>query len=383
MRKTGAYMIFTVITVCLNGEETIERTIKSVLNQQGVEVEYVIIDGGSTDNTVKIIKKYESKIAYWCSEPDGGIYEAMNKGISVARGDVISFINSDDWYAEGALACVQQKMLEDEYDLVCGKVAHVKNGVVVEISTKSKDETELYYKMFYQHQGIFAKRSVFSKFGNFDVQYRICADYDWLLRVYNKGVRIGYVDTLVSYFSRGGVSSGFKLLEEKKAVCLKHLPTIWHDKYYHEIVERYNKGVLKHKFHYVLIRIQSDQHLAKAIEEALPIEDKCSLFGTGAIARQCCELLSRTSIKIEHIYDNDRNKQGKEFWGTVVEDPDYIKQDEIVIIGTTIYEDEIKKQLIDRSIMNNIEFSGIMEIVVSCAETIKGSPIDLEEIENV
>lgn len=194
-------MKFSVITVCLNSEKTIEKTIESVLNQQGIELEYIIIDGCSTDQTVEIIKRYESRISYWCSEPDGGIYEAMNKGIAAATGDVISFINSNDWYADDALRSVQGKMLEGDFDLVCGKVARVRDGVAEGTSTRPKEETDLYYKMFCPHPGIFARRTVFSRFGAFDPQYRICADYDWLLRVYNKGVHIVYIDAITLFLA--------------------------------------------------------------------------------------------------------------------------------------------------------------------------------------
>lgn len=376
-------MKFSVITVCLNSADTIEKTIESVLSQQGVEIEYIIIDGGSTDNTVEIIKKYESRIAYWCSESDGGIYEAMNKGISVATGDMVSFINSSDWYADGALACIQQKMKEGEFDLVCGKVARVKNGVVFRIDSKPEDETEIYYKMYYQHQGIFARRSIFSEFGNFDLQYRICADYDWLLRVYNKGVSIAYVDVLVSYFSIGGVSAGIDLLPEKKAICLKHLPQILHDKYYDKIIEMYENDILPYKYHYALEYLQHDRYLAKKIKEALSISNICSLFCTGKMAGECCELLERLDIAVKHIYDNDQKKQGKEFLGRVIESPARIRPDETIVIGTTLYADEIKEQLEKYEILKVIKFRDIMRIVVSHIEEIRGRAIDLEELKNV
>lgn len=375
-------MIFSVITVCLNSEETIEKTIKSVLNQQGVDIEYIIVDGGSTDKTVEIIKKYESKIAYWCSEPDGGIYEAMNKGISIATGDVISFINSNDWYADDALSCVQHKMSESNFELVCGKVARVKNGMIVSTSIKPKEETDIYYMMTYLHPGIFACRTVFLEYGGFDLQYRINADYDWLLRVYSKGVRIAYIDTLVAYFSLGGVSYGHRALIERKAVSLKHLPLAWYNKYYPKIEEVYDKGMLSFKYRYVLSCIQNDQNLAKRIKRALPIDDKCSLFGTGIIARECHKLLQSLGVEVEHIYDNDQTKQGIEFWGIAVESPDNILPNENVVIGTTLYADIIKKQLAVQHVMKNIEFNEMKKIVVLCAEAIKGSPIDLEENEN-
>ena len=237
--------------------------------------------------------------------------------------------------------------------------------------------------MLYPHPGIFTRRDVFSKFGVFDLQYRICADYDWLLRVYYNGVRIAFIDILISYFSLGGVSSGPASLVERKAVSLKNLPPAWYDKYYHKIEEEYDKGVLWYKYHYILAHIHDNHCLAKMIKETLPIGDRCSLFGSGMIAAECYELTVALDIKIEHIYDNNQNKQGKDFRGILVETPDRIRPDEAVIIGSTLYADEMKKQLVDRQVMKNIGFSDIMKIVVSCAEKIKGKPIDLEGIENV
>lgn len=88
----------SIVTVSYNAAKTIEQTIKSVINQTYSNIEYIVIDGGSTDGTVDIIRKYEDRIAYWVSEPDGGIFDAMNKGIKVATGEVVGIINSDDWY---------------------------------------------------------------------------------------------------------------------------------------------------------------------------------------------------------------------------------------------------------------------------------------------
>lgn len=365
-------MKFSVVTVCLNSADTIEKTIESVLGQQGVEIEYIIIDGGSTDGTVEIIKRYGDRIACWCSEPDGGIYEAMNKGISAATGDMISFINSSDWYADGALASVQQKMREEAYDLVCGKVARVKDGVTVAIDARPKDEADIYYRMYYQHQGIFARRSVFSEYGKFDLQYRICADYDWLLRVYNRGVRIGYVDRILSYFTLGGVSSGIRLLSEKKAVCLKHLPLAWHEKYHDKIIEQYENGMLSYRYHSVSAHVGRDPLLAKRIKESLPMGDKCSLFGAGRMAGECHELLRQLGITVEHIYDNSIEKQGLTYLGVVIEPSGHIKPDETVVIGTTVYAEEVINQLKSCQVLKYITFRDIMRIVVESADDGEG-----------
>ena len=96
----------SIITVVLNGEKTLERTIKSVINQSYKNFEHIVIDGGSTDGTIKILKKYSKKISYWKSEKDKGIYDAMNKGIKKSKGNIIGILNSDDYYLKNALKIV-------------------------------------------------------------------------------------------------------------------------------------------------------------------------------------------------------------------------------------------------------------------------------------
>ncbi len=364
-------MKFSVITVCLNSEETIEKAIKSVINQQGIETEYIIIDGGSNDNTVGIIRKYAHMLAYWHSEPDGGIYDAMNKGISVATGDIISFLNSNDWYAEGALASVSQKMTEGDFDLVCGRVAHIQNGVVVGTSFKPQDERELYYRMFYEHPGIFSKKSVFTQFGGFDLQYKICADYDWLLRVYNAGVHIAYLDALLTYFSLGGASSGLQAAEEKKEICLKHLPDIFYEKYHDRIIETYNRAMLWHKYQNALADIQSNRMLREQIKAELFALDRCTLFGTGFIARACCKLFEMIGIEILRVCDNDEKKQGGKFLEFIVESPKCIQPEERIVIGSTLYAKNIRNQLESLNIPKILDFTDIMQRVISRVEEIK------------
>lgn len=112
-------MKITVITVCFNSVVTIEKAIKSVINQDYLDKEYIIVDGGSTDGTLDIIRKYEKYITRWISEPDNGIFDAMNKGIEMASGDVIAFLNSDDWYMDSALSMVHEAFRENDCDCVC------------------------------------------------------------------------------------------------------------------------------------------------------------------------------------------------------------------------------------------------------------------------
>ncbi len=121
--------LMSIITVVFNGEKFLEQTIQSVINQTYKNIEYIIIDGGSTDGTLDIIKKYKDKIDYWASEKDEGIYDAMNKGIKVAKGKYLAFINADDWYEDNALNHVFSAYSQNQnIDFFYGNLNFIKDG---------------------------------------------------------------------------------------------------------------------------------------------------------------------------------------------------------------------------------------------------------------
>jgi len=124
-------MKISIITVCLNSEKTIEQTIQSVIEQKDEDLEYIIVDGRSVDKTLHIINKYKNNISLIISESDNGIYDAMNKGISLATGDVIGIINSDDWYEQGTFEGIRNCFLRSDADVVYGKMNLVdENGSI-------------------------------------------------------------------------------------------------------------------------------------------------------------------------------------------------------------------------------------------------------------
>ena len=125
--------LISVITVSYNAVTTIEQTILSVINQTYSNIEYIIIDGGSTDGTVDIIRKYADRIAYWVSEPDKGIYDAMNKGTKKANGEYIAFLNSDDWYELDAVSIIAQ-FADGKNDLISGIIKLYKNDLFLWIT---------------------------------------------------------------------------------------------------------------------------------------------------------------------------------------------------------------------------------------------------------
>lgn len=205
-------MKFSVITVCKNAAHTIERTIRSLAGQTYRDYEYLVLDGASTDGTQAIVEGYRHVFTRFASEPDGGIYPAMNKGVRAAAGDYLYFLNADDYLADAHVLADIARFLEDhpDCDLVYGDVSVVRrNGEVIDVKPPPPE-----YALDYlitgclPHQGSFARAEVFRTVGLFDEGYRYAADYDWFLRLLQNGpARVHYLPRRIAYFSVGGVSS--------------------------------------------------------------------------------------------------------------------------------------------------------------------------------
>ena len=171
----------SIVTVCYNSEVTIEQTIRSVLSQSYKNIEYIIIDGASTDQTLDIIKEYKNDLAYLVSEPDKGIYDAMNKGIKKATGDIIGFINSDDWYSENAVLSIVEAFLSSKADVVYGNTMIVENGTHKMVLCADLDN--ICYRMVFGHQAAFVKTHILRE-NLFDCAYKIVADHAFFLSLY-------------------------------------------------------------------------------------------------------------------------------------------------------------------------------------------------------
>lgn len=209
--------IFSIITICYNSGKTIERTIKSVLNQSFKDYEYIIVDGGSKDSTLDIVRKYEPLFEgrmKWNSEPDRGIYNAMNKGIDRCNGEIIGIVNSDDWLEHDALETIEdcyvnhQKSTEGIY---CGWINfHYDDGTVQVMKTNHNlllSWSKKYEMAGIRHPGTFVPRAIYEKYGVFDESIKIMADTDLILRFLFNGVLFFYPDKVVSNMSDGGVSN--------------------------------------------------------------------------------------------------------------------------------------------------------------------------------
>lgn len=192
----------SVVTVCYNAAATIEKTIRSVLNQTYLNIEYIIIDGGSTDGTVEIIKKYTNHITYWISEPDKGIYDAMNKGVQASTGNFLIFLGADDiLYNRTVFQDVVVKI--STYDIV------YYGDVIYKTSKKKYDGKFSHFKLMRKnicHQAIFYPRKYLIQYP-YNSKYKVYAD--WILnhQLYADSVSFYYLDLIITIFNDTGLSS--------------------------------------------------------------------------------------------------------------------------------------------------------------------------------
>lgn len=190
----------TVVTVCYNAVNEIEQTMLSVLGQTYRDIEYIIIDGGSTDGTVDIIKKYVYRLAFWVSEPDEGIYDAMNKGIKHTTGEWTIFMNSGDYFSSNAVVSdiFDREEDYDGIDVVYGNVSILEKWGTYE--EKPENLSLMAKRLPFCHQSAFAKTELMRKH-LFDTRYSICADYKFFYDAWKDGVEFLYVNLTVSCFN--------------------------------------------------------------------------------------------------------------------------------------------------------------------------------------
>lgn len=210
----------SIITVTLNSEKTLEQTISSVVNQTYDNIEYIIIDGGSTDGTLDIVRKYEKNIAYFISEPDYGIYEAFNKGVRAATGDYIEIIGSDDCLCGYDVIRRVVADLDDKVDILscCQWAVEEKTGYQRLLTNCFARNKETYNGGMVPHGSMFVRKEIMEKYP-FDESYRISADYKFfLLAYYDPSVKIRYSDAFVLFFSANGISSDETVYEEDRRI---------------------------------------------------------------------------------------------------------------------------------------------------------------------
>lgn len=199
--------LISIVTVVRNGEQTLEQTILSVLGQSYKKIEYIVIDGGSTDGTLDIIRRYEDKITCWISEPDSGIYDAMNKGIRRSHGALIGLLNSDDQYEDQAIQIVVDRYRSSG---MSGNVVMYGNFYILDddLGLKTEFISSLHYwkGMTVCHQTMFVSKDVYSRGLLYDTKYRYAADYDFFLKAITNNVTFINTDAFLVSFRNSGAT---------------------------------------------------------------------------------------------------------------------------------------------------------------------------------
>ncbi len=335
----------TIITVVKNGEKTIERCIKSVIEQNFPDKQYIIIDGVSDDGTVGIIEKYRDCIDVFVSEPDDGIYHAMNKALTMSEGEIIYFLNSDDWLEPGALDRVERLFKHEDTDIIAGHVYHWEHGRRAGVNKNMPEAID--YGTPFCHQGLFARKRVFEQVGPFNTEYRICADYEWILRAYHHGYSFTCVNDVFANYTKGGLSSD-------------NLDTLV------ELIDISEKNISRASDPAQVRRINTlrkadlvfDHSYANNIGKAVAGLKECigsptheiTVWGAGKLGAKCVNLLLDSGISVGQVADSDPVKWGSRIGGIDVVSPDMVKHSDKVLIAAPGFRDEILHKCLDLGI---------------------------------
>jgi glycosyltransferase involved in cell wall biosynthesis len=214
----------TVVTACLNAARTVEATLRSVVSQGCPDLEYIVVDGGSTDGTLGVLEKYRPFLTRLISEPDKGIYDAFNKGLALATGDVIGILNADDHYAPWTLDTIAEtSRLRPECGVFYGKLAVV-DEARRRWTVYPLGDHERLPDCTIAHAASFVRKSLYEKHGFFDADYKIVGDWDLFLRFWLAGEHFCPIDRVLTAFSNAGLSSrpSRRLVRENKAIYRKY-----------------------------------------------------------------------------------------------------------------------------------------------------------------
>lgn len=341
----------TVVTITYNAEKFLEKTIKSVISQKYDNIEYIIIDGGSDDDTVEIIKKYSKYINYWISESDKGLYDAMNKGIDIATGDWINFMNAGDiFYDENTILNISN-MFDNGAQIICGDILRGKNYSEY---GKTLGLDYAYDSVFVNHQASYTEMSLMKKF-KFDSSMRISSDYGFFFRCYINGYKFKFINEPLAKSMEGGVSQTNNILTWAEAMHLQA-----------KYLENTN-DIFKHKFYDHLVNTPTHNqfflrllnNLDQKLKELLSGK-QFVLYGFGSIGELVYNKYKKNIIM---IVDNNHLALSQDKKIAIVSTNELSKvDDEYVLISSFGYENEIKKTLINKY---QFDKSKILEVTIS------------------
>jgi glycosyltransferase involved in cell wall biosynthesis len=219
--------LVSIITPVRNGEKILEQAIQSVINQTYHNIEYIIIDGASTDHTIDIIRKYEDRIAYWMSEPDDGISDAFNKGIAASNGEIIGLLNADDWLSVDQLELGVAALNKSPADFIFGDLLFYDASGTFKYRVNGDTDYSVTINSVMPalcHPTVLVKRKAYDKIGLFDTNYRIAMDYEWFLRLHKNGSIGEYAKGLLGHMRIAGISdiSYVTTLDEMRQIAVRY-----------------------------------------------------------------------------------------------------------------------------------------------------------------
>ncbi|EQB39190.1 hypothetical protein M947_08525 [Sulfurimonas hongkongensis] len=332
----------TVVTVTYNAEQYLEQTIKSVAEQDYPNIEYIIIDGASTDGTIDIIKKYEKYIIYWISEPDGGIYDAMNKAIDAATGEWINFMNAGDSFCEKNTLSEVIKNLDSNTDLICGDIYYLENNKKTYRKAKGIDGG--FNGIFCCHQALFTKTNIMKE-KKFSLEFPIAADYNFVLSCFVKKYNFQFINFPIVDFLAGGFSEqeNFRANIESIKILLDYSndsKLARESNFYKSL--HFDSNIDNFKFS------KQFNSFYNSIESLSKKYSKIALYGYGTIGKTIHSLLKE---KVSVIFDKNNF--------TITDVDVYSPEDilnfdfEIIIIAVLGRELKIKEQILNHGVNAN------------------------------
>ncbi len=237
-------IVLSVITINYNNVHGLEKTLDSVVNQTWKEFEYIVIDGGSSDDSPLLIKEYSSKISYWISEIDDGIYNAMNKGIKKAKGKYLLFLNSGDYLFDDNVFQNIFRSFDSDIDFICGNLYFEQNGKKLIKEHPEKMTFSHLVSRTVCHPSTFIKKSLFEKYDLYNENNKIVSDWEFFFKTMGlNGATYKKLDQIITNFDTTGISSVQQelVLEEKKKILKNYLPYIFNNENDEYIFNKYKE----------------------------------------------------------------------------------------------------------------------------------------------
>lgn len=315
----------SIITACFNSEKTIEQTIQSVLHQSYGNIEYIIIDGNSTDRTMEIVNKYRNGIDIVVSEEDEGIYDAFNKGVKLATGDYINFMNSDDFFSSAFIVEEVARHLKTTFNV---KMLHGNVRAFDEKSGHWHLRGELLTLADFEmgkmcpHQSVFTHKDLFAEFSYFDLKYQILSDVDFTIKCFKKYEdKIVYIPLEIAKFRLGGLSTSIsydkKLHEENASIHFQHFSSV--PEYTNKRLQDYELYYANEQYRVWLEHILLNRDILS--ETLKGISGHVAIFGTKKNATLLYHFLKNNGMKVSCFIDNDKQMQNEQLHAKPIVSP--------------------------------------------------------------